>query len=68
MFLLNFLINVNKFYFFRNGKCMGDAFTDIYGGTYYPAVSLYKNITVSINFGPKFKHPPKDYDWKPVSF
>ena len=34
--------------FFKNGKCQGVAFTDMFEGYYYPAVSLYKNATVSI--------------------
>ena len=31
---------------FKNGKCQGVAFDDILGGTYYPAISLYKSATV----------------------
>ncbi|XP_064096042.1 set1/Ash2 histone methyltransferase complex subunit ASH2-like isoform X1 [Macrobrachium nipponense] len=53
-----------KIVFFKNGKCYGEAFRDIYGGTYYPAVSLYKNITVSVNFGPEFKHPPTTHEFR----
>ncbi|XP_027227243.1 set1/Ash2 histone methyltransferase complex subunit ASH2 isoform X1 [Penaeus vannamei] len=54
----------SKILFFKNGKCIGEAFQDIYGGTYYPAVSLYRNITVSVNFGPDFKHPPKEPEFR----
>ena len=32
---------------YKNGKNMGLAWTDLYEGTYYPAISLYKNATVS---------------------
>jgi len=32
---------------YKNGECQGTAFEDIYVGTYYPAVSLYKTSTVS---------------------
>jgi len=31
---------------YKNGESHGVAFEDIYGGTYYPAVSLYKTATV----------------------
>jgi len=31
---------------YKNGECQGTAFEDIYGGIYYPAVSLYKTATV----------------------
>lgn len=46
--------------YYKNGKNMDIAWNDINEGTYYPALSLYKNCTVSVNFGPNFKHPPKD--------
>lgn len=57
----------SKIYFFKNGECQGAAFTDIYEGCYYPSVSLHKNITVSVNFGPNFKHPPSDFTFRPMS-
>ncbi|GAB6028371.1 transcription factor, contains a PHD finger motif [Chamberlinius hualienensis] len=44
--------------FYKNGASQGVAWNDINKGTYYPAISLYKNATVSINFGPKFIYPP----------
>lgn len=47
----------SKIIFFKNGEPQGLAFTDIYGGAYYPAISIYKNATVSVNFGPSFKYP-----------
>jgi COMPASS component BRE2 len=39
---------------------------------YYPTISLFKGGNVTMNFGPKFKYPPKDLDeqnikWKPMS-
>ncbi|KAG0417236.1 hypothetical protein HPB47_005771 [Ixodes persulcatus] len=46
--------------FYKNGKCVGTAWQDVNEGTYYPAVSLYKNCTVRFNFGPDFKHMPRD--------
>lgn len=49
----------SKITFFKNGVCQGEAFVDVYGGAYFPAVSLHKNATVTINFGPNFKYPPK---------
>ncbi|CAH8654642.1 unnamed protein product [Heterobilharzia americana] len=58
----------SKIIFYRNGECMGTAFQNIYAGTYYPAVSIYKSATVSVNFGPYFKYPPSDLtDWQPMS-
>ncbi|XP_072396804.1 set1/Ash2 histone methyltransferase complex subunit ASH2 isoform X1 [Diabrotica undecimpunctata] len=55
--------------FFKNGECQGVAYQDIHQGSYYPTLSLYKNITVSVNFGPNFKYPPpiEQYNYKPVS-
>ncbi|EEC19738.1 trithorax protein ash2, putative [Ixodes scapularis] len=46
--------------FYKNGECVGTAWQDVNEGTYYPAVSLYKNCTVRFNFGPDFKHMPRD--------
>ncbi|XP_064457594.1 set1/Ash2 histone methyltransferase complex subunit ASH2-like [Ornithodoros turicata] len=46
--------------YYKNGECMGVAWQDINEGTYYPAISLYKSCTVKLNFGPNFKHKPKD--------
>lgn len=54
--------------FYKNGVCQGVAWQEIYDGAYYPAVSLYKNATVTINFGPDFKYPPTDEDFQPMSF
>jgi len=39
---------------------------------YYPTISLFKGGSVTMNFGPNFKYPPKDLDeqnikWKPMS-
>ena len=34
---------------------------------YYPAVSVYRGITVTVNFGPTFKHPPRDVSFRAVS-
>ncbi|XP_037296593.1 set1/Ash2 histone methyltransferase complex subunit ASH2 isoform X4 [Manduca sexta] len=58
----------SKMYFFKNGECQGEAFVDIYQGCYYPTVSLHKNVTVSVNFGPNFKYPPAiEYQYRPMS-
>lgn len=43
--------------YFKNGKSQGVAFENINGGAYYPAISIFKNATVSVNFGPSFKYP-----------
>lgn len=53
--------------FFKNGLNQGVAFTEIFEGTYFPAASLYKNATVTFNYGPKFKYPPKDVKYRPMS-
>ena len=42
----------------RNGRFLGTAFTDIFGGQYFPAASLYKNACVTFNFGPDFAFAP----------
>uniref|UniRef100_A0A914X1J7 SPRY domain-containing protein n=1 Tax=Plectus sambesii TaxID=2011161 RepID=A0A914X1J7_9BILA len=52
--------------FYRNGKSFGTAFADVYEGTYYPAISLYKNASVRCNFGPTFKYPPTESDVRPM--
>lgn len=48
----------SKIIFFKNGHCEGVAFQDVYDGSYYPSLSLHKNATVSVNFGPNFKYQP----------
>lgn len=48
----------SKISFFKNGLCIGVAFEDIFAGTYYPTISLYKQCIVTVNFGPKFKFTP----------
>nr|CAG4644671.1 EOG090X03NS [Leptodora kindtii] len=57
-------LSQSKIHFFKNGVHQGVAFQEIYCGNYYPAVSLYKNGTVSLQFGPNFKFPPKDYAFR----
>jgi Set1/Ash2 histone methyltransferase complex subunit ASH2 len=49
---------------YKNGTRIGTAFKDFYAGAYYPAASFYKNVTVTFNFGPNFKFPPKDVVYK----
>lgn len=44
--------------FFKNGVSQGTAFTDVLGGTYYPAASMYMGAEVKFNFGPDFKYTP----------
>nr|CAG4640739.1 EOG090X03NS [Eulimnadia texana] len=56
----------SKIHFFKNGVHQGTAFANINTGTYYPAVSLYKNVTVSVNFGPNFKYPPNGFTYRGV--
>ncbi|XP_074647250.1 set1/Ash2 histone methyltransferase complex subunit ASH2-like isoform X2 [Tubulanus polymorphus] len=58
----------SKIIFFKNGKSQGMVCDDIYEGNYYPTVSLYKNATVTMNFGPEFKFPPEGLEeYKPLS-
>lgn len=58
----------SKLLFFKNGVCQGVAFSNIYGGPYYPALSMHKNSTVSVNFGPNFKFAPSvsEYQYRGV--
>lgn len=46
----------NQMRFFKNGKDQGLAFSgkDIPPGVYFPAVSLYMDAAVRVNFGPRF--------------
>nr|WAB05091.1 trithorax protein Ash2 [Colaphellus bowringi] len=62
-------IECGKIICFKNGVCQGVAFENIYQGSYYPAVSLHRNVTVSVNFGPNFKHAPpmEKYSYKAMS-
>lgn len=51
----------SKISFYKNGRCIGVAFEDIYAGFYYPTISLYKSCVVTVNFGPNFKYPPPEF-------
>ncbi|ORY41290.1 hypothetical protein BCR33DRAFT_718928 [Rhizoclosmatium globosum] len=64
--------------YFKNGVELGVAFTDLYNGKYYPAVSSYMHGTLTLNFGPNFKYPlppnarpysdvPKVFAWSDLS-
>jgi len=58
----------SKITFFKNGESLGEAFTEVYAGEYFPAVALYKYSKLKMNFGPKFRHPPKGVaGFKPMS-
>jgi len=48
----------SKIVFYKNGKCCGTAYENIYEGAYYPAVSIFQGATLRCNFGPNFKYPP----------
>lgn len=58
------VLSGSKIIYFKNGECQGVAFEDIYAGSYYPAISIYKSATVSVNFGPHFKYPPSAEEYK----
>jgi len=56
------------FEFFKNGVSQGKVWQDeVNDGEYYPCVSLYKNATVRLNFGPVFDCPPKNTECQPMS-
>jgi Set1/Ash2 histone methyltransferase complex subunit ASH2 len=57
----------SKLIFYKNGVCQDVAFCDIYGGHYFPTLSLHKSATVSVNFGPNFKYPPSETPFRGVS-
>ncbi|CAL9145614.1 unnamed protein product [Musa hybrid cultivar] len=57
--------------FFKNGVCQGVAFTDLFGGRYYPAASMYTlpnqpNCEVRFNFGPDFEYFPQDFGCRQI--
>lgn len=49
----------SKIEFFHNGRSCGIAYEDIYGGFYYPAVSLFGAAAIRVNFGPHLRHLPR---------
>ncbi|XP_004564694.1 set1/Ash2 histone methyltransferase complex subunit ASH2 isoform X1 [Maylandia zebra] len=57
----------SRMIFYKNGVNQGVAFENLFEGIYFPAISLYKSCTVSVNFGPHFKYPPKDVKYQPMS-
>ncbi|XP_072570201.1 set1/Ash2 histone methyltransferase complex subunit ASH2 isoform X2 [Paramormyrops kingsleyae] len=60
-------VTPSKMIFYKNGINQGVAFENLFEGMYFPAISLYKNCTVSVNFGPHFKYAPKDIKYQPMS-
>ncbi|KAK2823258.1 hypothetical protein Q7C36_019858 [Tachysurus vachellii] len=60
-------INNSRMIFYKNAVNQGLAYENLFEGMYFPAISLYKNCQVSVNFGPHFKHPPKDVKFQPMS-
>ncbi|XP_016423152.1 set1/Ash2 histone methyltransferase complex subunit ASH2-like [Sinocyclocheilus rhinocerous] len=57
----------SRIIFFKNGVNQGVAYEDLFEGMYFPAISLYKSCTVSVNFGPHFRYSPKDIKFQPMS-
>ncbi|TRY88154.1 hypothetical protein DNTS_029456 [Danionella cerebrum] len=57
----------SRMVFYKNGVNQGLAYENLFEGMYYPAISLYKSCTVSVNFGPHFRYPPKDIKYQPMS-
>ncbi|KAL0965262.1 hypothetical protein UPYG_G00278980 [Umbra pygmaea] len=60
-------VTPSRMLFYKNGVNQGLAYENLYEGLYFPAISLYRGCTVSVNFGPHFKHPPKDIKFQPMS-
>ncbi|PNF32762.1 Set1/Ash2 histone methyltransferase complex subunit ASH2 [Cryptotermes secundus] len=58
------VLSGSKLIFFKNGACQGVAFSDIYGGHYFPTLSIHKSATVSVNFGPNFKYSPSNMSFR----
>ncbi|KAL8055526.1 hypothetical protein ABFX02_04G061800 [Erythranthe guttata] len=57
--------------YFKNGISQGVAFTDICGGRYFPAASMYTlpdqpTCVVKFNFGPDFEKFPEDFGERAV--
>lgn len=52
-----YVLQGSRIEFFKNGESQGVAFENIYAGSYFPAISIHKHATASINFGPTFKYP-----------
>ncbi|KAL7670756.1 hypothetical protein ACOME3_005680 [Neoechinorhynchus agilis] len=57
----------SKIYFYHNGKCLGEAFTELVFGSYHASVSLFGCASVRLNFGPIFKYPIVDRKYRPMS-
>lgn len=67
----NFVFAGSEISFFKNGKCQGVAFKDLYGGRYYAAASMFTlpnepNCVVRFNFGPDFESFPQDFNDRPL--
>ncbi|KAK6164117.1 hypothetical protein DH2020_000981 [Rehmannia glutinosa] len=65
------LLGGSEISYFKNGICQGVAFTDLYGGFYYPAASMYTlpnqpACVVKFNFGPDFERFPEDLGERPA--
>ena len=58
----------SKVTFFKNGQCQSTAFENIFRGHYFPAASLYKNCSITFNFGPTFKYPPSSENFNYLPF
>jgi len=52
----------SKVIYYKNGKCLGVAFENLFEGFYHAGVSVYMSAQVSVNFGPEFEYPPNSED------
>lgn len=67
----DFLFAGSEISFFKNGICQGVGYTDLFGGRYHPAASMYTlpnepNCEVRFNFGPEFEFFPQDFGGRPI--
>ena len=46
--------------FYKNGRPQGEAYKDVYHGTYYPAAALYMGASVRFNFSAPWRYPPHE--------
>ncbi len=52
--------------YFKNGNHLGQAFSNLYLGKYYPAISLFNGASVTVNFGPDLIFAPVDLTMLPM--
>jgi Set1/Ash2 histone methyltransferase complex subunit ASH2 len=61
------LLPKSKIIFYKNGIKLGVAFSPLYEGTYFAALSLYKSASLTLNPGPFLEFAPRDLTFQPFS-